>query len=78
MAKYPRISCPSCERPVAGVPTRGIGVVSVADHKSKPRSLTLCPGSMQHVRLDGSPHLQEALFESIPEEGLEGNQDPLF
>lgn len=67
MTKYPRVPCPSCERPVAGVPTRRIGVVSVVDHKPEPRSLTLCPGSMQHVPVTGAPYLQEAIFEEQAE-----------
>lgn len=71
MAKYPRVSCPACERPVAGIPTQRIGIVSVKDHKSEPRSLVLCPGSMQHVQAKDALYVQEVFFEGdgeTPEE----------
>lgn len=71
MAKHPRVSCPSCKRPVAGTPTKRIGVVSVNDHKVQPRSLTLCPGSMQHVQVDNAMYVQEMFIvddDETPEE----------
>jgi hypothetical protein len=67
MTKYPRVPCPSCERPVAGVPTRRIGIVSVSDHKPESRALVLCPGSMQHVQVKGAPYVQEVMFEDQPD-----------
>jgi hypothetical protein len=67
VAKYPRVRCPVCDQPVAGIPTTGIGIVSVHDHKQEPRSLVLCPGSMQHVQAVDAAYVQE-VFE---EEGVE-------
>lgn len=67
MAKHPRVSCPSCSDPVAGTPTRRIGIVSVHDHKSEPRSLNLCPGSMQHVQAPGARYVQEMFTEEEPD-----------
>lgn len=63
MAKYPRVSCPSCAELVAGIPTRRIGVVSVHDHKREPRSLVLCPGSMAHVQAPDALYVQEMFTE---------------
>lgn len=68
MAKHPRVHCPSCKRPVAGIPTRGIGILSLHDHKVEPRALVLCPGSMLHVPAKGAPYVQETFPESLPEE----------
>lgn len=67
MAKHPRVLCPSCERPVAGIPTRGIGILSLHDHKKEPRALVLCPGSMQHVQAKDAVSVQEVFFEEPPE-----------
>lgn len=64
--KYPRIKCPVCERPIAGVPTKRIGVLSVADHKPHARSLTLCPGSEQHIAAPDATFIQDEL-ELTPE-----------
>jgi hypothetical protein len=60
-AKYPRVKCPVCGRPIAGVPTKRIGVVSVADHKPQSKSLVLCPGSEVHVQAPGAAAVQEEL-----------------
>lgn len=60
-AKYARIKCPICERPIAGAPTRTIGMLSVMDHKDHPRSLVLCEGSMRHVKAPDARFVQEAL-----------------
>lgn len=49
MATLPKAPCPSCSVPHALLPTKRIGYGSVADHKTEPRALVLCPGSMAHV-----------------------------
>lgn len=69
MAKHPRVPCPSCGQPVAGIPTKGIGILSIHDHKRERRALVLCPGSMQHVQAAGAAFVQEVFFEEAEEEG---------
>ncbi|MER7764865.1 hypothetical protein [Streptomyces sp. NPDC097619] len=61
MASYPRVECPVCRGVYAGAPTRATGMVSVVDHKRESRSLSLCPGSMTHVRLRDAGAWQEQL-----------------
>lgn len=70
MAKLPRVQCPVCSTPVAGTPTRRLGMLSVHDHKRTPRSLVLCPGSMTHVPAADAIAVQEEL----PEPALERAQ----
>ncbi|MFE6625185.1 hypothetical protein [Streptomyces sp. NPDC057740] len=67
MAKLPRVLCPVCNDPVAGVPTRRLGMLSVHDHKRTPRALVLCPGSMTHVPAADAIAVQEELPEPAAE-----------
>lgn len=73
-SKIRRVLCPSCKREVGWHPTRGIGIVSVADHKPQRHALVLCPGSMQHVQAADARYVQESL--RVPEQREE--PVPLF
>lgn len=78
MAILPKAPCPSCSVPHALVPTKRIGYGSVKDHKTEPRALVLCPGSMAHVaysdarawQLEFERTQQEAAASAAVEEGL--------
>ncbi|MFC1408536.1 hypothetical protein ACEZCY_04485 [Streptacidiphilus sp. N1-12] len=65
MARLPRIQCPVCDGVYGGVPTTVLGMVAVRDHKTAPRSLSLCPGSMTRVRESGALAWQDELPTSL-------------
>ncbi|MCY0931726.1 hypothetical protein OTB20_37215 [Streptomyces sp. H27-H1] len=78
MATLPKAPCPSCSVPHALLGTKRIGYGSVKDHKTEPRALVLCPGSMVHVayaearawQLEFERAQQEAAASAPTEEGL--------
>jgi hypothetical protein len=61
VARLPRIQCPTCGGVYGGVPTTTLGWVAVRDHKTAPRSLVLCPGSMTRVRESSALAWQDEL-----------------
>ncbi|MFE2305048.1 hypothetical protein [Streptomyces sp. NPDC059411] len=62
------------------VPTKRIGFGAVHDHKREPRSLMLCPGSMEHVSYATARAWQLALELAAAEAGVDtaGEAEPLF
>ncbi|MDH6110218.1 hypothetical protein P3T36_004850 [Kitasatospora sp. MAP12-15] len=76
----PRISCPSCSRPVALMPLTGrAGYGTVHDHKVHSHELVLCPGSMTQLPLTDALAFQDQLdLKEVLESQQEANQSALF